>query len=88
MYADYGQSNYGTMDAEAIDPLPLPENAPEQIDEVCLSLDIHLVCFDQMKIVFTISPYKYNALHLFLIMILIGRCRSSAERRKIENHKN
>jgi len=34
LYADYGQSNYGTMDAEAIDPLPLPENAPEQIDEV------------------------------------------------------
>ena len=41
MYADYGQSNYGTMDAEAIAPLPLPENAPEQIDEVFLILDTH-----------------------------------------------
>ena len=35
LYADYGQNNYGTMDAEKIAPAPLPDIAPEQIDEVC-----------------------------------------------------
>ena len=82
MYADYGQSNYGTMDAEAIDPLPLPENAPEQIDEVCLSLDIHLVCFDQMKIVFITLQIQ-----CFTFVLNYDFDRSMQEQRREEKNR-